>query len=66
MSMPTRLIFVATHKSQRRKAKELWDYFERIYQIVETPEPQLIASNAFLSEDRTEMASIQVILTQPL
>ncbi len=58
--MPTPLIFVSTYKVKEGKVKELEAYFERISQIVEAREPQLIAFNAFLSEDGTEMTSVQV------
>lgn len=58
--MPTPLIFVATFRVKEGKVKELKDYYERVSQLVEAREPQLIAFNAFLSEDGTEMTSIQV------
>lgn len=58
--MPAPLIFVATYKVKEGKVKELQAYYERLAQLVEAREPQLIAFNAFLSEDETEMTSVQV------
>ncbi|MDX1469841.1 MAG: hypothetical protein R3258_10925, partial [Acidimicrobiia bacterium] len=58
--MPTPLIFVSSYKVKEGKVEELEAYFERMSQIVEAREPQLIAFNAFLSEDGTEMTSVQV------
>lgn len=58
--MPTPLIFVSTYKVKADKVEELKDYIERISDVVEAEEPQIIAFNAFLNDDGTEMTSVQV------
>lgn len=58
--MATPLIFVSTYKVKEGKVEKLEDYFERVSRLVEVREPQIIAFNAFLSEDGTEMTTIQV------
>jgi hypothetical protein len=58
MSAP--LIVISTFRVKEGKLQELQRYYQKILDIVETNEPQLIAFHGFLNEDGTEMTSIQV------
>ena len=58
MSKP--LIFISTFRVKEGKREQLEQIYKKIVAIVEDKEPQIIAFNAFLNEEGTEMTSIQV------
>ena len=58
MSEP--FIVVSSWRIKEGKLEELRRFQRKLTEIIKAKEPQLIAFNAFLNEDRTEMTSIQV------
>lgn len=53
-------ILVSTWKIKEGKLEELVRFQRGLAEVIEANEPQLIAFNAFINEDETEMTSIQV------
>jgi hypothetical protein len=58
MSEP--LIYLSTYRVKEGKREQLEKYFEKVFDIVERNEPQIIAFHAFLNEVGTELTSIQI------
>ena len=54
------LIVITKSRVKEGRAEDVAKWHERIDSIVQQNEPQIIAFHAFLSEDGTEMTSIQV------
>lgn len=54
------LFVVSTFKVKEGHVDDVKKHYKKVLDIVETNEPQLIAFHGFLSEDETEMTSIQV------
>jgi hypothetical protein len=58
MSEP--FIIISSWRVKKGKLEELKRFQRQLVEIIEAREPQLIAFNAFLNDDQTEMTSIQV------
>ena len=58
--MAAPLIFVSTFRVKDGDLEGLKGYYRRVLGIVEANEPRAIAFHGFLSEDGTELTSIQV------
>lgn len=58
--MPGPLFLVTTAKIKKGKLEDYKRFVKELLEHFEAKEPQLIAFNLFLSEDGTEMTSIQV------
>jgi hypothetical protein len=58
--MAAPMILVSTFKVKEGSLEELRAYYDRLIEIVEAMEPRIIGFHGFLSEDGTEMASIQI------
>jgi hypothetical protein len=58
MSEP--FIVISSWRVKEGKLEELKRFQRELAETIEAKEPQLIAFNAFLNEDRTKMTSIQV------
>lgn len=54
------LFVLSTFKVKEGRVDDVKKHYRRILDIIEPNEPQLIAFHGFLSEDETEMTSIQV------
>jgi len=53
-------ISISTFRVKEGKRERLEQIYKKIVAIVEDKEPQILAFNAFLNEEGTEMTSIQV------
>ena len=58
MSKP--LIFISRFRVKEGKLEDLKKYYQKILNIIESNQTRMIAFHGFLSEDGTEMTSIQV------
>ena len=58
MSEP--LVVISTFKVKEGKLDDLRKHYQKILDIVEANEPQIIGFYGFLNEDETEMSSIQI------
>jgi hypothetical protein len=58
--MPAPFIIISSWEVEEGKVDELKRFHRELSKIIEEKEPQLIAFNAFLNEEGTEMTSIQV------
>ena len=58
MSPP--FIFVGTHTLHEGSVDEFMQAFKELVDIVEAKEPQLIAFNAYMNEEGTEAAVVQI------
>jgi len=58
MSKP--LIVISRFRVKEGKLEDLKTYYQKILNIIETNQTRMIAFHGFLSEDGTEMTSIQV------
>jgi len=58
MSKP--LIVISRFRVNEGKLEELKSYYQKILNIIESNQTRMIAFHGFLSEDGTEMTSIQV------
>lgn len=54
------LFVLSTFEVKEGRVDDVKKYYKKVLDIVEANEPQLIAFHGFLSEDETEMTSIQV------
>ena len=54
------LFVVSTFKVKEGRVDDVKKHYKKVSDIVEANEPQLIAFHGFLSEDETEMTSVQV------
>jgi hypothetical protein len=54
------LIVVSTLRVKQGRLEDVTHYYKKILELIEANEPQLIAFHGFLSEDGTEMSSVQV------
>jgi len=54
------LIYITTWRVKEGRLEDYKQFAKQLIEIVEAKEPQLIAFNAFVNEDRIEMTSIQV------
>jgi hypothetical protein len=53
-------IFIGTHRLKEGKLSDFERAWNELVAAVETNEPQLIAFNAYASEDGTEVAVVQL------
>lgn len=58
--MPAPFIILSDWEVKEGKVEELKRFQKELSAFIEAKEPQLIAFNAFLNEEGTEMTSIQV------
>jgi quinol monooxygenase YgiN len=58
--MTAPLIVISTFRVKEGKLEELRRYYDKVIEIVQSNEPQLIAFHGFLNEDGSEMTSIQI------
>jgi len=58
MSKP--LIVISKFRVKEGKLEELREYYKKILEIIEANKTQMIGFHGFLSEDGTEMTSIQI------
>jgi hypothetical protein len=58
MSEP--FVVISSWRVKKGKLEELERFQGQLVEILEAKEPQLLAFNAFLNDDQTEMTSIQV------
>jgi hypothetical protein len=54
------LIVVSTLRVKQGRLEDVTHYYKKILELIEANEPQLIAFHGFLSEDGTEISSLQV------
>lgn len=58
MSQP--LVYIGTHTIKKGKLEEARKMLQELVELVETNEPRLIAFNAYLDEEGTKVAIVQV------
>ena len=54
------LIVVSTLRVKQGRLEDVTRYYKKILELIEANEAQLIAFHGFLSEDGTEISSVQV------
>ena len=58
--MATPFMLVSTFKVKEGSLEKLRDYSRRVAELMQAKEPRVIAFHCFLSEDGTEMSTIQL------
>ena len=58
--MAAPFILVSTFKVKEGSLEDLQDYFRTITELIQAKEPRFIAFHGFVSEDGTEMTSVQI------